>query len=99
MGPAAIRRFNLNVGIMRRRVPAPPGLKPVRVQCYSGTKANERPVRFEHDGREYMVDEILDQWYGPDDTFFRLRADDGGVYVLRYRPADDVWSLESLRRA
>ena len=53
----------------------------VRVQCYSGTKANERPIRFELDCHEYMVDEVIEQWYGPEDAFFKVRADDGNVYV------------------
>jgi hypothetical protein len=71
----------------------------VRVQCYSGVKANERPVRFELDGREYIVEEIVDQWYGPDDTFFKLRADDDNIYILRHSPDRDVWSLESFLRS
>ena len=70
----------------------------VRVQCYSGAKANERPVRFELDGREYIVEDILDRWYGPNDTFFKLLADDKNIYILRYNPATDKWSLESFRK-
>jgi hypothetical protein len=68
----------------------------VRVQCYSGAKANERPIRFELDGREYMVDDVIEQWYGPEDAFFKVRADDENIYVLRYSPVTDVWSLESV---
>ena len=70
----------------------------VRVQCYSGTKANERPLRFEVDGRDYLVDDVIEQWYGPADAFFKVRADDGNIYVLRHNPATDVWSLESFRK-
>ena len=70
----------------------------VRVQCYSGTKANERPVRFELDGEDHMVDEIIEQWYGPEDAFFKVRADNGNIYVLRHSPATDEWSLESVRK-
>jgi hypothetical protein len=62
-------------------------------------KANERPVRFELDGREYMVEEIVDQWHGPDDTFFKLRADDGNIYILRHSPDRDVWPVESFLRS
>jgi hypothetical protein len=71
----------------------------VRVQCYSGTKANERPVRFELNGHEYMVEEIIDQWYGPEDTFFKLRTGDNNIYILRYSPGPDLWSLESFRKS
>jgi hypothetical protein len=70
----------------------------MRVQCYSGFKADERPVRFELHGSEYMVEEILDRWYGPADTFFKLRADDDNIYILRHRPEGDTWSLESFRK-
>ena len=53
------------------------------VHCYSGRTADERPVRFQLDGHEYMVEEVLDQWYGPEDVTFKVRADDGNVYILR----------------
>ena len=30
-----------------------------------------------------MVEEVLDQWYGPSDAFYKVRADDGNLYILR----------------
>jgi uncharacterized protein (UPF0128 family) len=56
----------------------------VEVDCYSGYKADERPVRFRLDGHEYQVEELLDQWYGQHDLFFKVRADDGNLYILGY---------------
>ena len=70
-----------------------------RVHCYSGGKADERPLRFELDGREYLVEEVLDQWYGPDDSYFKVQADDRNIYILRHSSVSDNWSLESFRRA
>lgn len=70
----------------------------VQVQCYSGAKADERPIRFQLDGYEYIVNEVLDQWYGPDATYFKVRANDDNVYILRHSLATDTWSLESFRR-
>ena len=72
----------------------------VQVQCYSGRKADERPVRFRLEEREYLVEEILDQWYGPEDVFYKIRADDGGVYILRHQTStpDGIWDLVSFRR-
>ncbi len=55
----------------------------LEVDCYSGRKADERPVRFRLDGRQYLVEEVLDQWYGPHDAFYKVRADDGNLYILR----------------
>jgi hypothetical protein len=71
----------------------------LRVICYSGRKEDERPIRFELEDREYLVEEVVDQWYGPDDTFFKVRASDGNLYVLRRRSSspDGEWTLESFR--
>ena len=71
----------------------------LRVECYAGSRADERPVRFWLDERAFLVEEVLDQWYGPSAAFFKVRADDGNLYILRQdRSAlDGVWSLESFR--
>ena len=47
-----------------------------------------------------MVEEVLDQWYGPQDAFYKVRADDGNLYILRREttPPDGVWHLESFRQ-
>lgn len=67
------------------------------VQCYAGRKADERPVSFQLGVHKYMVDEVLDQWYGPDDAFYKVCADDGNVYILRHKLAADDWILESFK--
>ena len=71
----------------------------LRVECYAGRKGDERPIRFCLDEREYMVEELIDQWYGPDDAFFKVRADDGNLYILRrtMSAAEAEWSLEAFR--
>lgn len=67
----------------------------VRVECYAGWKGEERPIRFWLDDRSRVVSEILERWYGPDDALFRVRAEDGIIYVLRHDTsvADGEWSL------
>ncbi len=69
----------------------------VRVECYAGYKAEQRPLRFYLRERPYEVEEVLDQWYGPEDTYFRVRAQDGNTYILRHSRAWDAWTLESFR--
>ena len=71
----------------------------LEVQCYAGHKADQRPIRFQLGERAYAVEEVLDQWYGPDDTYFKVRADDGNLHILRHGERADEWSLESYRRA
>jgi len=65
----------------------------VEVQCYAGRKADERPVRFRVGDRDYIVEEIIEQWYGPDDSFYKARADDGNVYLLRRRTSTGTWGI------
>jgi hypothetical protein len=71
----------------------------VRVECYSGYRADERPLRLHLiDGpREVVV--IEDRWYSPGATYFRILADDGGRYLLRREEAQDVWTLVGYRAA
>ena len=64
----------------------------IEVKCYSGRKADERPIRFRMDSRDYMVEEIVEQWYGPADSFYRVGADDGRTYLLRHHKTDGTWS-------
>ena len=68
----------------------------LRVICYSGKKADERPIRFQLDDRECLVEEVVEQWYGPDEISFKARASDGNLYVLRRRSStpEGEWSLE-----
>ena len=72
----------------------------LEVDCYSGRKADERPVRFQLEGRQYLVDEVLDQWYGPQDAFYKIRADDGNLYILRRESSspEGAWHLVSFRQ-
>ena len=72
------------------------------VECYAGYKADERPLRFrarEKDSRTFEVEDILDQWYGVGYRCFKLRADDGNIYILRHKEKEDQWVLDSFQRA
>jgi hypothetical protein len=42
------------------------------VECYAGHKADERPVRFWPDEKQYHVDAVLDQWYGQEESSSKL---------------------------
>ena len=65
----------------------------IRVECYSGHKANERPVRFYIGNRKLEVEELVDRWYGEDHDYFKLLADDCCTYVLKYHRFEDQWEL------
>lgn len=69
----------------------------IRVECYSGYRADERPLRFTIRHRVFEVREVDDQWYSPDATYFRVLADDGNYYILRHDEAQDLWTLDAFR--
>jgi uncharacterized protein (UPF0128 family) len=75
-------------------------LMKLNVESYSGRKADERPVRFRLEGKQYVVEEVLDQWYDPESIFYKVRADDGNLYILRQQTStpDAPWDLVSFRQ-
>jgi hypothetical protein len=77
-------------------------MKPMKltVECYSGRKADERPVRFWLGVRQYQVETVLDQWYDPENISFKVRADDGNLYILRQHISTPhgTWDLVSFRQ-
>jgi hypothetical protein len=70
----------------------------VEVESYSGHKADERPLRFRLGERWLAVEEVADRWYDPDAVYFRVRAEDGAMYVLRHDERADGWTLAAFRR-
>jgi uncharacterized protein (UPF0128 family) len=71
----------------------------VDVECYAGRKADERPARFRLAGKKYSVEAVLDQWYEPESILYKVRADDGNLYILRQQTSspDGAWDLVSFR--
>ena len=71
----------------------------IRVECYAGYKAEERPVRIVFASQTLEISEVEDRWYSPGATYFRVRVETGERYVLRREDAQDVWSLTAYRAA
>jgi hypothetical protein len=61
----------------------------------SGYKANERPRQFTLDEGIYEIDGVLDQWYHPYATYFKVQTTEGKTYLLRYDEETDEWTLQS----
>jgi hypothetical protein len=71
----------------------------MRVECYAGYRADQRPIRFILRGHIFEIKEVQDRWYSPGAVYFRVRAEDGDYFVLRHDEAQDVWSLDAFRSA
>lgn len=66
----------------------------ISVITYSGFKADERPVSFLMGKREVQVSEIYDSWYGPDSVSFKIKGDDGNIYILKQDKSHNRWELD-----
>ena len=71
----------------------------IRVECYAGYRSAETPRRFCLGARPVDVVEILDRWLAPDHRYFKVRGDDGDIYILRHDVASDEWELTLFQRA
>lgn len=70
----------------------------IHVECYAGHRGEETPRRFRLGERRVEVNAVLDQWLAPDHRYFKVRGDDGDVYILRHDSARDVWELTMFQR-
>lgn len=71
----------------------------IRVECYAGYRGEQEPRAFWLGERRVAALEILDRWISPDHRYFKLRADDGHVYILRRDEASGAWTLGAFTHA
>ena len=71
----------------------------LRVETYAGHGGVEMPRRFYFDERGIEVAENLDQWQGADYRYFKVRGDDGNLYILRLDDAHAEWDLTLFQSA
>ena len=65
----------------------------LRVECYAGHRAETEPRRLFIGAREVTVTEVIDRWLDPQHRYFKLRGDDGGIYLIRQDTLKDQWEL------
>lgn len=70
----------------------------VKVECYAGYRGEQEPQRIVFDGRRVEVVDILDAWLATDHRYFKLKGDDGAIYILRHDTQADIWELTMLER-
>ena len=68
----------------------------LRVECYAGYRGEETPRAFYVGDRRVEVAEVVDRRMAPDHRAFKVRGDDGGLYLLRYDSKQDRWELTRL---
>ena len=70
----------------------------IKVETYSGYKADERPTSFVIRDKVLKVRQCLDQWYGEGHAYFKLSVDDGYTYIIRHDKSIDQWELVKMEK-
>ena len=65
----------------------------IEVEYHSGYQIKERPIAFRFYDRRYAVKEVVDRWYGEGAIYYKVKADDGNIYLLKYEEGQDCWDL------
>lgn len=65
----------------------------IEVECYAGYRGEETPRAIRFRSRRVAVVEVLDRWLAPDHRYFKLRGQDGGLYLIRHDVAGLEWEL------
>ena len=72
----------------------------VKVECYSGYKADEYPKCFYWNDEKYEIQEVTDRWYQGDRdpewpvaNYFKVNTTDGEQYIIRHDLENDEWYL------
>jgi hypothetical protein len=62
------------------------------VETCSDTRM-ELPRAFHFKGRRVEVTKVVDQWFGDDHRYCKIKGDDGAVYILRVVEHSSYWQL------
>jgi hypothetical protein len=72
----------------------------IQVESYSGYRNDETPRTFIWNNRRYEVVEIIDRWYQasrnpavPTSDYFKVRAADALLYIIRLDRQSSAWYL------
>ena len=70
----------------------------IKINAYSGYKANERPLNFTMGGLKVEIIKVIDRWAEPDRNYFRVQGDNGKIYTLYWDREKDLWSVEKISK-
>lgn len=70
----------------------------VRAVCETNERGETEPRRFWLGERRVEVVEVIDRWPGRDHRYFKIKGDDGGVYIIRHDEVQETWELTLFSR-
>ncbi|HEY6197044.1 MAG TPA: hypothetical protein VI231_00410 [Candidatus Binatia bacterium] len=67
----------------------------VKIEFDSSAKGAENPAGFILGDRSIKVQAVMDRWYSPQGSYYRVSGDDGNVYILKGPAGEELWELVS----
>jgi|307.fasta_scaffold109626_2 hypothetical protein len=68
----------------------------INVECYAGYRGEQEPRAFRLGERRFQVVDLLDRWLHPAHRYFKVKVDDGRLFILRHDEASGEWELAGL---
>jgi hypothetical protein len=67
----------------------------VKVDTDIVSAGEERPAGFVLGGRFIKIEEVMDRWYSPQGSYYRVLGEDGNFYILKGPAEGEFWELVS----
>jgi hypothetical protein len=71
----------------------------IAVECSAGYRGDPEPHAFVLGERRLEVVELADRWLSNEHRYYKVKADDGDVYILGYDETRGVWELSAFTRS
>lgn len=65
----------------------------IKMSCYAGYRSEETPRHFQLQDRHIDIVEIIDRWLVPDHRYFKVKDENGVLYILRHDIPSNLWKL------
>ena len=69
----------------------------IGVECYAGHRGEQTPRTLILGDRRIGVAEVLDAWLAPDYRYFKVKGEDGAIYLVRHDERSGTWELTLFR--
>jgi hypothetical protein len=65
----------------------------ISVETYAGHRGMEMPSAFRLGRRRITIVETVDQWFGPEIRYVKVKGHDGSLYILCVDDGQGTWAL------
>jgi len=71
----------------------------VQVDCIAGSTGEPEPAQMRLGETDIAIDGVVDRWLAAGHRYFKVRAADGGIYILRHDTSAGRWQMSFFQAA